>query len=167
MAKSSHVTPASIHMTDYVSEVLTNCRYNLEINQSSSTSMTPVKIQAIDWYTWTLAEAREINADVLLAADCVYDIANFDALVSTLVLFFQAATDARQHPAYAIFASTVRNHSTFERFILLLDEREIQYEEIHWTQDPAMTCHASFPYETRHAIRLYRLSRNKRFDKRM
>jgi protein-lysine N-methyltransferase EEF2KMT len=163
-------------MSDYAPKVLLNQRYNTELNEPY---VCPVDVDIIDWESWDPHEAKRktsyIRPDVLLAGDCVYDVAAFPPLVRVLQTFLgdedheesmepvgnndiQGKTPRR----IAIFAATVRNQPTFQTFLDTLAKQQITYEDITQASLTRMGAVPLFPYDNREQIRLCKLYRTVR-----
>lgn len=157
--------PKRVLLSDYGSSVMQNLRYNAEINAPHF--QCPVDVLTLDWDTWDPSEDEEAEAalrpDILLAGDCVYDVASFPSLVRVLQVFLgsalpSGATMNKPRERSAIFAATIRNQKTFQAFLDHLEAFEIAYEDI--TTQALETMGAQmFPYGNRHEIRLCVLTR--------
>ncbi|OQS01488.1 hypothetical protein ACHHYP_00726 [Achlya hypogyna] len=142
---ANHPAPAHVLVTDYAPEVLQNLRYNVELNAFRNMLRCSVDTAALDWTTWTWTDAAAF--DVLIAGDCVYDVASFPDLMRVLAAFL-----ARPNTS-AIFASTIRNQTTFQAFLDQLHAHGIVYDEV-----PCDFPHM-FTYGNRASIRLCMLTR--------
>ncbi|KDO25046.1 hypothetical protein SPRG_09775 [Saprolegnia parasitica CBS 223.65] len=137
--------PAHVLVTDYAPVVLQNLRYNVELNAfRGMLSRCLVTTAALDWTNWNWADC-ETAYDVLIAGDCVYDVRTFPDLMRVLAAFL-----ARPRTT-AIFASTIRNASTFQAFLDQLHAHAIDYVELP-CDFPAL-----FTYANRDSIRLTEL----------
>lgn len=156
--------PKRVLLSDYGSSVMQNLRYNAEINAPHF--QCPVDVLTLDWDTWDPSEDQgdeALRPDILLAGDCVYDVANFPSLVRVLQVFLGSpstttTTTDKTHERRAIFAATIRNQKTFQAFLDQLKVFEIAYEDIT-TQALATMGQQMFPYGNRHEIRLCVLTR--------
>ncbi|KAJ8556613.1 hypothetical protein ON010_g9353 [Phytophthora cinnamomi] len=148
-----------IVLTDYAPNVMQNLRYNVEINASKF--LCPVEVQTLDWETWQPTDHEDERPDVLLAGDCVYDVAAFPPLMHVLQSFLghdQGYT--AQHPQrVAIFAATIRNQKTFQTFLDQLAAHRIDYVDITASSLEKMG-EPICSYPNRDQIRLCRLSRS-------
>lgn len=148
--------PRRVLLSDYAPNVMQNLRYNVEIN--SSKYRCPVDVVTLDWDTWQPSEqGDELQPDILLAGDCVYDIASFPSLVRVLHAFMDMPSERQR---MAIFASTIRNQTTFQAFLDQLEQFEIEYLDVTTEALQAMG-QQSFKYVHRDQIRLCHLSRAK------
>lgn len=145
--------PRQVLLSDYAPNVMQNLRYNVEIN--SSKYRCPVDVVTLDWDTWQ--QSDELQPDILLAGDCVYDVAAFPSLVRVLHAFMDKPSDRQR---VAIFASTIRNQTTFQAFLDQLEQFEIAYVDVTAEALQAMGPQC-FKYANRHQIRLCHLSRAK------
>ncbi|KAF1318575.1 putative methyltransferase, partial [Globisporangium splendens] len=156
--------PKRVLLSDYAPNVMQNLRYNVEVN--ASRFQCPVDVLTLDWDTWEPSvEDEELRPDILLAGDCVYDVASFPSLVRVLQAFLgptTTATAAVEHSARerkAIFASTIRNQTTFQAFLDQLAVFEITYTDITTSALEQMGVKQMFAYENRGQIRLCELTR--------
>lgn len=148
--------PRRVLLSDYAPNVMQNLRYNVEIN--SSKYRCPVDVVTLDWDTWQPSEqGDELQPDILLAGDCVYDVAAFPSLVRVLHAFMDMPSERQR---VAIFASTIRNQTTFQAFLDQLEQFEIEYVDVT-TEALQVMGPQSFKYANRHQIRLCHLSRAK------
>jgi len=149
--------PKHVLLTDYAPQVMQNLRYNIEINEHQFTC--PVEACALDWSTYTNDEGSK-QPDILLAGDCVYDVANFPSLVQVLNLFLIPSSGidgvAGVSSRVAIFASTIRNQQTFQTFLEQLKSHRIDYADITVEALSKMTP-PTFTYENKDSIRLCKL----------
>lgn len=169
----AHVArPKRVVLSDYGASVMQNLRYNAEVNAAGVTC--PVDVVTLDWETWDPSESNaELHPDILLAGDCVYDVASFPHLVRVLQLFLRmpvatesqararADQDAKKpqlQERKAIFAATIRNQKTFQAFLDHLALFAIAYEDVTATALAKMG-DQMFPYEGREQIRLCALTR--------
>ncbi|POM68586.1 Hypothetical protein PHPALM_15241 [Phytophthora palmivora] len=147
-----------IVLTDYAPNVMQNLRYNVEIN--SSKFICPVEVQTLDWETWQPTDHDDERPDVLLAGDCVYDVAAFPPMMHVLQSFLGSDQgNTSQHQRIAIFAATIRNQKTFQSFLDQLAAHHIDYVDI---TAPSMVKMGKqiFSYPNRDQIRICRLSRS-------
>ncbi|CEG42734.1 Predicted methyltransferase [Plasmopara halstedii] len=147
-----------IVLTDYAPSVMQNLRYNVELNMSKF--ICPIQVQMLEWESWHPQEADDEKPDILLAGDCVYDIAAFPHLMRVLQLFFgnDEGVQTSNTQRMAIFAATIRNQKTFQEFLNQLAAHYIEYVDITASSLVKMGT-PLFPYPIRDQIRLCRLSR--------
>lgn len=77
--------PAHVVISDYSFSTLANIRYNIELNVFHEGSH--VEEAQLDWCTVTSEHVQELNPDIILAADTVYDLSVIPAFCDTLKLF--------------------------------------------------------------------------------
>jgi predicted nicotinamide N-methyase len=123
--------PSRLCLTDYTQEVLTNMRTNASIND-----LQDIDIQQLDWEQFeTNSEANSsllpFLPDVILAADCVYDIGLIEKLCLVLKWCLER-TESVQHPV-AYIATTLRNPKTFQFFIDQLEKNKLDHEDVSAT----------------------------------
>ncbi|OQR95424.1 hypothetical protein THRCLA_07882 [Thraustotheca clavata] len=141
-------SPSHVLVTDYAPVVLQNLRYNVELNQyRGMLQHCSVETAALDWTTWVWTN-EHANYDILIAGDCVYDVGSFPDLMRVLSTFL------KRNGTSAIFASTIRNQTTFQAFLDQLSQHGIVHTEI--------TCDFPkiFSYANRDSIRLCSFSRS-------
>ncbi|RQM22780.1 hypothetical protein B5M09_005091 [Aphanomyces astaci] len=141
---------AAVVLTDYAPVVMQNLRYNIEVNEHACRLQCPlVEAMLVDWTAW---EWHDTPWDILIAGDCVYDVAAFPAMVHVLATFL----DADQKKS-AIFASTLRNQATFDAFLKELHVHAIDYDDI--TAEAVANMPRAFQYDNRGSIRLCRMTK--------
>eukprot|EP00698_Gefionella_okellyi_P011965 TRINITY_DN3194_c0_g1_i2.p1 TRINITY_DN3194_c0_g1~~TRINITY_DN3194_c0_g1_i2.p1 ORF type:complete len:277 (+),score=45.51 TRINITY_DN3194_c0_g1_i2:211-1041(+) len=122
------VAPRYAVLTDYAESVLQNLRHNLEINSLSPVSFSELQqtgpasscrlaVEQLDWEHCDDAVLGSLCADIIVAADCVYDLDLTVALVRVLDRLLRMRSGA-----VAYVASTLRNPPTYEAFRRLLNE---------------------------------------------
>lgn len=145
-------------LTDYAPTVMQNLRYNVEIN--SNKFICPVEVQTLDWETWQPTDHEDDRPNILLAGDCAYDVEAFPALMHALQVFFRKGEGSTcQNPQrVAIFAATIRNRKTFQKFLDQLAVHCIDYVDITMTAKEKIGAQI-FLYPNRDQIRICRLSK--------
>jgi predicted nicotinamide N-methyase len=133
--KASHV-----HCTDFTQASLDNMKHNVAINEpwlrQKRPKEEPQSVISSGYLEWgefgngidenlnpeaavnpLLVPSADhlIQGDTLIAADVVYDKAILSPLVRT-IWYFLTATTSSPHEKTAIFATTIRNQSTFQLF---------------------------------------------------
>ncbi|KAL7525870.1 hypothetical protein ACHAWF_001541 [Thalassiosira exigua] len=150
----------SVHMTDYTEACLDNLAHNVRENRDwligRSVHPKNVTVGKLEWgqysqslgrdsnkgikeYTgeppWADSNAALSNADVLLAADVVYDANCIPDLVATVSRFLSLIENTDASPErVAIFATTFRNEKTFGLF-----EKELEGQNIVCEYDQSTT----------------------------
>ncbi|KAL7526265.1 hypothetical protein ACHAXR_001403 [Thalassiosira sp. AJA248-18] len=144
----------SVHMTDYTEVCLDNLAYNVCDNRDwlVERGICPetVTVGKLEWGDYSKGQTENetmidtngcargtpwansiealSTADVLLAADVVYDISCFPDLVGTVYKFLSGQTKTPKNHSrerVAIFATTYRNKNTFGLFERELEEKNI------------------------------------------
>ncbi|TMW60087.1 hypothetical protein Poli38472_000129 [Pythium oligandrum] len=162
IALAKCVRTKKLILSDYAPRVMLNLRYNVEIN-AADLYLSPVDIDTVDWETWDPQhDSVESQPDILLAGDCVYDVAVFPYLVRVLQVFLGSETeqDGSQPRRVGIFAATIRNQATFQTFLDTLKQYRIEYEDITVESTKKMSDTPLFPYENREQFRLCKLYRS-------
>jgi len=127
----SYCNPHSIIFSDYTETVLSNIRENININNVRETLdgeqlVCPhIKVVKLDWEHFS-PSSYNIDPDVILAADVVYDNELIKALISVLKSFL--CQNSKQPKAY--IATTKRNDKTFNFFLQLLQDNGIEHTDI-------------------------------------
>ncbi len=83
---------ASVILTDLEeSDVLDNLRRNCEVNELCNNC----EVQGLCWGNFTpeIVKLRHRGAEILLAADCLYDSANFDSFLATAAYLLSGRDD--------------------------------------------------------------------------
>eukprot|EP00520_Triparma_pacifica_P001587 CAMPEP_0118663898 /NCGR_PEP_ID=MMETSP0785-20121206/17701_1 /TAXON_ID=91992 /ORGANISM="Bolidomonas pacifica, Strain CCMP 1866" /LENGTH=309 /DNA_ID=CAMNT_0006557721 /DNA_START=117 /DNA_END=1044 /DNA_ORIENTATION=- len=123
-----------ITLTDYTDVTLANMNHNVALNapwieQNNPGSPLP-KISHLDWEEVGGSKSSSCcaalsSSEVLLAADVVYDVDVLPHLTKVVRLFLLS-----EKAEVAIFATTLRNESTFNLFIECLKKENVQYQEL-------------------------------------
>ena len=132
-----------VHMTDYTDVTIANMKHNCMANQKWLEDQgvgdvdRALTVGFLDWVAFVEEENggtacqgsmdKFIEADVLIAADCVYDV-NF---IPHLVLAVERLLGLGKGKV-AYFATTFRNEKTFGLFIESLQSQKIKYTEINF-----------------------------------
>ena len=128
---------ASYTLTDSHTKVLDNLRHNLQRNlehwrssqqQSdretlhleNDSDQTTATVTPLDWETFS--QADEVEADLVLGADIVFDPEVLPSLVRTVRTLLTRREDCR-----ALLACCVRNQKTFSLFLSLLTESNLSF----------------------------------------
>uniref|UniRef100_A0A3P8QH70 FAM86 N-terminal domain-containing protein n=2 Tax=Astatotilapia calliptera TaxID=8154 RepID=A0A3P8QH70_ASTCA len=144
-------SPKRFIFSDCHSTVLQKLRDNVRLNGLSEQTTPAVSVEKLDWTAISEEELREIGADVIIAADVVYDpdIAGSLAKLLSIVLRCSSAEGLPQ----VFICSTIRNLETYGGFKQQLEAEGVGHEVI-----PAPVNHV-FPYNRQSAIELIKLRR--------
>uniref|UniRef100_A0A3B4FQR7 Eukaryotic elongation factor 2 lysine methyltransferase n=1 Tax=Pundamilia nyererei TaxID=303518 RepID=A0A3B4FQR7_9CICH len=144
-------SPKRFIFSDCHSTVLQKLRDNVWLNGLSEQTTPAVSVEKLDWTAISEEELREIGADVIIAADVVYDpdIAGSLAKLLSIVLRCSSAEVLPQ----VFICSTIRNLETYGGFKQQLEAEGVGHEVI-----PAPVNHV-FPYNRQSAIELIKLRR--------
>ena len=146
---SSHV-----FITDYTEACRQNMDHNIQINsewlRQGQVSNPEIAAGYLEWSTFLSSKDNIVTedrskdeieslsafyeADVLIAADVTYDVNELECLVAVVHSFLRVDPYTKQ----AIFGITRRNMATFERFLSLLVQYDVEYV---WIADGAV-CNA-------------------------
>ncbi|XP_041853244.1 protein-lysine N-methyltransferase EEF2KMT isoform X2 [Melanotaenia boesemani] len=144
-------SPHRFVFSDFHPTVLQKLRDNVHLNGLSNDSSPVVSVDELDWTTVTEEKLREIRADVVIAADVVYDPEVAESLVKLLSKILSCWSVEVQPEIF--ICSTVRNPETYSSFKLQLENSGISQE--------VMTGPVSqvFPYNRLSPIELIKLYR--------
>ncbi|XP_057673313.1 protein-lysine N-methyltransferase EEF2KMT isoform X2 [Corythoichthys intestinalis] len=111
--------PLSYIFSDCHPSVLRRLRDNLNLNGLNETNCTrtEITVEELDWTDVTKERLNDISADVLIAADVVYDPEVVMVLVELLSKFLNRGSV----PPEVLICSTVRNPETYAGFKRKLD----------------------------------------------
>ncbi|KAJ7492140.1 hypothetical protein FB451DRAFT_518234 [Mycena latifolia] len=116
--------PGTLWMSDINDAVLSRCRDNVLLPCNSSSAHPDARCCFLDWSAALDADGiapltsllnDEIDPDLILGADIVFDPDLIPALVAVLRLSLQARATTR--PRCALVALTVRNPTTMQKFV--------------------------------------------------
>ena len=123
-------------LTDSHSKVLDNLKHNLqrnleqwrpgqqsdreELHLENDSDQTSASVTLLDWETFS--EADQVEADLVLGADIVFDPEVLPGLVRTLRSLL-----TRREDCQALLACCVRNQQTFSVFLSLLTEYNLSF----------------------------------------
>ncbi|XP_063328553.1 protein-lysine N-methyltransferase EEF2KMT [Pelmatolapia mariae] len=143
--------PKRFIFSDFHSRVLQKLRDNVQLNGLSEQTTPAVSVEKLDWTATSEEELREIGADVIIAADVVYDpdIAGSLAKLLSIVLRCSSVEVLPQ----VFICSTIRNLETYGGFKQQLETEGVGHEVI-----PGPVNHV-FPYNRQSAIELIKLCR--------
>ena len=126
----------SYTLTDSHSKVLDNLKHNLQRNLETwrtreqtdretlhlenESDQTTATVTTLDWETFT--EADEVEADLVLGADIVFDPEILPSLVRTVRTLLGGREGCQ-----AVLACCVRNQQTFSLFLSLLTEHNLSF----------------------------------------
>ncbi|KZT30931.1 hypothetical protein NEOLEDRAFT_1159994 [Neolentinus lepideus HHB14362 ss-1] len=140
---------SSLHLTDVHEEVLSRCEKNVNLPCNTSSQHRDIHYHALDWSNATDSTRRSsltrlfenINADVILGADLVFDPDLILALVETIAVALQESSSGSSRTKTAILALTVRNQDTFDTFERLTS----QYFHLHELPTPRLSMFLGLP----------------------
>jgi hypothetical protein len=97
-------------LTDYQQVVLDNCKANVERN-AEGRDLLSIRVELLDWTEDNDNLFASWNCNVLLAADCIYDVDVLDGLAKTIKSFLRTGRDA-----VALVIQTHRQRNTLKIF---------------------------------------------------
>ncbi|KAJ3601374.1 hypothetical protein NHX12_032343 [Muraenolepis orangiensis] len=120
-------SPSSYTFTDFHPNVLQRLRANLERNGLGEGGRV-VSVEELDWGSVSEERLREITADMVIAADVVYD----PTIISGLVKLFSRILRCGSPGGLpqVLICSTVRNPDTYSGFKRQLEEAGLGYDVI-------------------------------------
>ncbi|XP_072415499.1 protein-lysine N-methyltransferase EEF2KMT isoform X3 [Chiloscyllium punctatum] len=128
-----------------------DCEVQLENNNGSEGNQRPkITVVGLDWSDATQEQVTELQPDVIIATDVVYDPAVFLCLVSILEKF-RISAENQGSSTVVYVASTIRNPETYYQFKMELDKVGIGHQVI-----PGPT-RAVFPYDKCTKIELLKI----------
>jgi len=153
--------PGTLWMSDVNDAVLSRCRDNIRLPCNSSSSHPDTNCCFLDWSAvldpdgtapLTSLLNEQINADIILGADIVFN----PDLIPPLVGVLRLALQANSRPRSALFALTTRNPTTMEKFTdavrdsgLVLDRLEFQIQESMFMESQG---------DTNNGVNIFRIS---------
>ncbi|KAK0208676.1 hypothetical protein DFS33DRAFT_1380177 [Desarmillaria ectypa] len=111
-----------LHLTDVDSEVIARCISNIKLPCSNIYHRQNIRVSMLDWsdalrpdiFAFKARIQQEINADLIIGADIVFDPRLIPALMATLSLTLNAGSERRSK--VALIALTIRNEDTYATF---------------------------------------------------
>jgi len=116
--------PAQYTFTDHHPQVLDKLQNNINIPCNLLHSHN-VRVQGLDWDHFSAQDVQDLKADIILAADLVYD----PTILAPLVNVLHCLLTSPRAP-YAIVACTLRTESTHNKFLRLLEDKKIDYHRM-------------------------------------
>ncbi|GLB43496.1 putative lysine methyltransferase [Lyophyllum shimeji] len=136
-SKSPDAPLPTLWLTDVNETVLSRCQDNVRMSCNRSSSSSNINYRLIDWTDSQHFERvvplrsliqHEINADLILGADIIFDPSLIPALTGVLHLALQLGHSAS--PKTALIAATVRNEQTLDLFLHAAQEQGLQVREL-------------------------------------
>ncbi|KAJ7044966.1 putative methyltransferase-domain-containing protein [Mycena alexandri] len=118
---AGHEDAGNLVMSDINDSVLTRCRDNIQLPCNLSSSHPDVRCRFLDWAAaldpdgiapLTSLLREELDADLILGADIVFD----PDLIPALVAVLRLALASNSRPRTALIALTIRNPATTQKF---------------------------------------------------
>lgn len=137
LAAQQSSSPKSVIITDFHEDVVDNCQYNVDINNTIlSKNAVECEVQMLDWSDYLSSSLP--TAEVVLAADCTYSkdlnhylVKLFEELLlekkdfkDESVLNATSSSGADAPPRIGLIACTVRNKDTYEHFQKVLLQQD-------------------------------------------
>ncbi|KAM9844275.1 protein-lysine N-methyltransferase EEF2KMT [Aulostomus maculatus] len=139
-------SPSRYVFSDCHHSVLQRLRDNMQLNGLLEKTPPAVLVEELDWMAVTDEQMRAIGADVIIAADVVYDPAVAGRLVELL------SRVLRESPTQVIICSAIRNPDTYSVFKQQLGNAGISHHVI----SGAVSC--MFPHSRVSPIEMIQLS---------
>lgn len=140
--------PASVILTDFHPKVLETLLHNIESNLSKEGALSSlhengthfqvgnklISIESLDWiaYSEGNSDNYDIEGDIILASDVVYDRDIIPSLTITISKLLSRPTSAGISPT-AIIACTVRNEETEKHFLSEIVKQGLSFIELSAT----------------------------------
>ncbi|KAF9024092.1 hypothetical protein BDZ89DRAFT_1017730 [Hymenopellis radicata] len=123
-----------LHLTDVNSDVVSRCISNVKLPCNKTSPNTRIDFGSLDWSDALLPDYSslrrhlqdDINPDVILGADLVFDPSLVPALISTLTLALESGARRR----YALIALNVRKQETHALFRSTALDNGLSIEDI-------------------------------------
>ncbi|XP_062914851.1 protein-lysine N-methyltransferase EEF2KMT isoform X1 [Mobula hypostoma] len=130
-----------------------DCEVEVDSNNGSEEIQRPkVAIVRLDWGAITQEQASELQSDIIIATDIIYDPEVVLCLVSALENLLVATTSGKMKTSTVVYlASTIRNPETYHQFKVELGKIGIKYQTM---KGPATEL---FPYNRCTKIELLKL----------
>lgn len=124
----------SLYLTDLNERVLLRCEDNCRLPCNSISSHPNLQFKPLDWNDALdkdcnlelLEFLEEVDADLILGADLIYDSSIIPSLVAMLVLSLRSPKKRRR----SLLAATLRNEATFDYFIQEATQQGLRVEEV-------------------------------------
>ncbi|KAF7650026.1 hypothetical protein LDENG_00132390 [Lucifuga dentata] len=142
-------SPSTFLFSDCHSSVLQKLKDNVQLNGLTGQTSPTVCVEELDWSTATEERVREMKADVVIAADVVYDPDLIDSLVTLLSKILRCSSP--EVLPKVLICSTIRNPDTYSCFKQKLVNAGISYDVI---SEPVSHV---FPYNRVSAIEMIKL----------
>ncbi|XP_054463133.1 protein-lysine N-methyltransferase EEF2KMT [Anoplopoma fimbria] len=140
-------SPKRYVFSDCHHRVLQKLRDNVRLNGLSETTASTVGVEEMDWTTATEEQIAQIGADIVIAADVVYDPDVVESLVELLSKILRSSSPE------VFICSTIRNQETYGGFKQQLEEAGIRHHVITGAVSQV------FPYSRVSAIEIIKLFR--------
>uniref|UniRef100_UPI003AAE47AE protein-lysine N-methyltransferase EEF2KMT isoform X1 n=1 Tax=Centroberyx gerrardi TaxID=166262 RepID=UPI003AAE47AE len=142
--------PSRFVFSDCHRSVLQKLRDNVRLNGLDGRTGPGVRVEELDWGAATEERLREIGANIVIAADVVYDPDVIGCLVKLLSRILRGSSPP-EGPPEVLISSTIRNPDTYNCFKLQLESAGISHDVI-----TGPVSHV-FPYNRVSAIELIKL----------
>ncbi|XP_029015026.1 protein-lysine N-methyltransferase EEF2KMT isoform X2 [Betta splendens] len=139
--------PKKFVFSDCHSTVLQKLRDNLELNGLTRQRSPAISVEELDWRTVTDEHIKHLDADVVIAADVVYDPDIVESLVKILSSILKVLSSE------VLICSTIRNPETYRVFKQQLEKAGIRH---HVITEPITH---TFPYSRVSSIEIIQLYR--------
>ncbi|XP_038161559.1 protein-lysine N-methyltransferase EEF2KMT [Cyprinodon tularosa] len=133
--------PLRFVFSDCHPAVLQKLRENVRLNGFGEQTSPAVSVEELDWTTATEEQIRRIGADVVLAADVVYDPEAAGSLAALMLKILSCG------PAEVYVCSTVRNPQTYGGFKLQLEAAGLDHEVLSGPAGAVFPYHRLAPLE--------------------
>ncbi|XP_067911762.1 protein-lysine N-methyltransferase EEF2KMT isoform X2 [Heterodontus francisci] len=109
-----------------------DCGVEVKNNNGSEESQRPkITVVGLEWSEVTREQAAELQSDIIIATDIVYDPEMVLCLVSVLEKFLtDTSGERKERSSVAYLASTIRNPETYHQFKMELDKVGVGHQVI-------------------------------------
>ncbi|XP_076609709.1 protein-lysine N-methyltransferase EEF2KMT isoform X2 [Chaetodon auriga] len=142
-------SPNRFVFSDCHSSVLRRLRANVQLNGLTEETSPTVSVEELDWTAATEEQLQRIGADVVIAADVVYDPDVVGGLVKLLSRILRGSSP--EVLPEVLVCSTIRNQETYDGFKQQLEKEGISHEVM---DGPVRRV---FPYSRLSSVQLIRL----------
>ncbi|XP_070837119.1 protein-lysine N-methyltransferase EEF2KMT isoform X2 [Chaetodon trifascialis] len=143
--------PNRFVFSDCHSSVLRRLKANVQLNGLTEDTSPTISVEELDWTAATEEQLQRIGADVVIAADVVYDPDLVGGLVKLLSRILRGSSPAVLPEV--LICSTIRNQETYSGFTQQLEQEGISHEVM---DGPV---HHVFPCSRLSSVQLIRLHR--------
>ncbi|KAJ7757469.1 hypothetical protein B0H16DRAFT_665219 [Mycena metata] len=160
---AGHEDAGTLVMSDINDSVLTRCRDNVQLPCNLSSSHPDVRCCFLDWSAaldpndiapLTSLLREEVDADLILGADIVFD----PNLIPALVAVLRLALESHSRPRTALIALTIRNPATTQKFTDAVRDSGLILEKLDLDMDDKMFMEAVEGGDANIGVNIFRIT---------